>query len=99
MLLQCLSIALLTSRQDSFISEMNSRSIVKELKRKEVVSEDVANKIEKSSSEEEANEFLYAHLESQGGRKELKTVFECASAKKGLSRMNTFARDMLQELL
>ena len=77
---------------------MSSKSIVLQLKRKKVISEDVANKIEKSSSEAEANEALYAHLESQARKKELKTVFDCASSKKGLPRMNSFAEEMLGQL-
>lgn len=89
--------SILEEFQEDFIACVDARHNVLKLKRKNVIPGEIADRL-KGSSAEEAKEILYDYLKYHCDVDTLREYFEVAAAADGCSRMQKFAKAMMQEL-
>ena len=89
---------ILNEHDEEFLINMNSQAIAKKLRVIGLIPEAVEHEIQHSTSSEESNSFLLAHLKMEATRKQVLDILNVASEKTGYSGMEEFAGKILKRI-
>ena len=94
----CTVSEILLKHETEFFAIVNPKFSLMRLEHKGVISQDVRSRIDTATSEEDAQEILFHHLQRNGSVGTLREYCEVAISAKGHPNMQSFGEKLKEEL-
>ena len=94
----CTVSEILHNHETEFFQVVDPKFSLLRLERKGVITSDVASRINAATSEEDAQEILFDHLQRNASVGTLREYCEVAISAKGLPNMQSFGAKLMEEL-